>query len=148
MRLNFFGKVTLGAVGVVGAAVAIMFIFGGGDVEAVEARIAEGEAALNAHDGEACIAFIDPAYDSDGMGYDSVTSMIRGNVLSTSYSSVKFETVEIDVVGETATVALKMRFKGGAMGNNPYPLSFTFSLRRREGVWRIVSIKLPQGLDR
>ena len=143
MKLNFFGKVTLGAIVVVGAAVAVMIFFGGGDETQVEARIAEGEAALNRHDVEACIGFIDPSYDSAGMNYDDITREIRGHVIGSLYTRVTFEDVEIDVVGETATVTLKMKFKGGDLGNIPSSFPFTFSMRRRGGAWMIVSIKPP-----
>lgn len=144
MKLGFFGKATIAAIVVVGAAVGIMLLFGGGDDAEVRARIAEGEAALNRHDVEACIGFIDPSYDSEGADYDRVVSEIRASVNPTMYSSVTFEDVEVDVVGETATVALRMKFKGGALSVTP----FTFSLRRKGGAWMIVSIKRPEWLDR
>lgn len=142
MKMNFYVRITLVAVALVGGAIATMILFGSGDTSEIEAVVAQGEAALNAHDVEACMALIDENYSHDGANLNQVASMIRGNLTTQRYASVTFEEAEIELIGDTATVRLKMKFKGGSLGVLPY-LPFRFSLRRINGRWLVVAIVPP-----
>lgn len=146
MKMNFFVRITLVAVALVGGAIATMIIFGSGDTSEIEAVIAQGETALNTHDVEACMALIDENYSHDGANRDQVALKIRGKVTTQSYASVTFEETEIEMIGDTATVRLKMKFKGGSLGGMPY-LPFRFSLRKIDGRWLVVAI-VPPNLDK
>jgi hypothetical protein len=147
VRFNFFAKTTLAVALMLGAAALGMVVFGGGDRKAIERLVVEGEAALNRHDAGYCVALIHPSYNYDGRDFEQVTKLIRHYVGGASYRSVTFVDPEIEVMGTSASVRLRIKFAGGGMGQMPAyggGMPLVFWLSKDEDRWMITAIERPE----
>ena len=137
--LNFFVKITLIGLVLVGAAVLLMIVLSPGEKAQIQTMLKDGEAAINRHDADACVAFIWPSYNHENIDYMGICARIREYVTG-SFTKVELLDAEIDVVGDLATVNLKLKPTGGSM---PVPVRLHFSLRRMNGRWWIDGIDAP-----
>jgi hypothetical protein len=89
------------------------------------------------------VSFISPTYDSEGHDYRWITGEIRRWVQKESFHSVGLVDPEINVVGDLATVRLKMQIEGGTAVPAGYghAVVMEFSLRKVEGKWWIDGIR-------
>jgi hypothetical protein len=146
VKLNFFVKTTLAVGGIFGAGILAMMFLGSGEKAEVEAALLRGQEALNRHDAEFCASMIYPRYSHRGADFDEVVTKIRQYVVPSYYQSVEFHDVEVEAVGETAGVRVRMVFKGGTADLMPYAAAkpFRFSLRKVDGRWLIDAIDPPE----
>lgn len=140
--MNFFAKVILGSVAVLLLAAGVVILFRSRESGRVKALIQEAAAWAAQGDAERVAALVDEEFDSDMGGADFAQAEIRRRIRPGVYEILELTSLEVGVEGDEALakMVVKVQLKEMPLA---YPESLHVSLRRREGGWRVVSVRRP-----
>ena len=139
--MNFFTKMTLGAVGVLLAAVAAVLLFRSRDAAHVEALIRDAVGWVAQGDAERVAGLVDQDFKDGAYDAASAREAIQRHVRPNAYRKLEPTSIDVKINGDQARVGFTVRSE---VPNAPPPLDPVIEqlavvwLRKRDGQWKVV----------
>lgn len=135
--MSFQVKVIAGVALLMGAALLFILFFRTSDEAAIEALLRGGAESAQKGDADAVVALLSKSFKHPQGDYAWAEGRVR-QALKQPRGLIEVLSCVVQVEGETARTMLKLRGHIGA--NELWRISFDFSLRKEDGVWRISSV--------
>jgi len=133
--MSFPIKVTLGVVGLIGLAIAAVFLFSSSEEKTIQAVLEGALKAAEAGDAEGVIAMVSPNYRRESETRDDLVRRIRAAV-SQRISPAKMDGAAIQVSGDDADASVRVVI-GALQLRRSFGLKL--SLKKENGVWKVTS---------
>ena len=133
--MSFPIKVTLGVVGLIGLAIAAVFLFSSSEEKTIQAVLEGALKAAEAGDAEGVIAVVSPNYRRESETRDDLVRRIRAAV-SQRISPAKMDGAAIQVSGDDADASVRVVI-GALQLRRSFGLKL--SLKKENGVWKVTS---------
>ena len=139
--MNFFTKVILGSVAVLVAAAAAVMLFRSREAARVDALLREAVGWAARGEGERVAELIDDDFDG---GADEARLEIRRRIKPGALERLELVGLKVGASGDQANATLELRVQYRDIPV-PIPETFYVGLRKRGEVWRVISVKRPEG---
>jgi hypothetical protein len=133
--MNFYVKVTLAVVVLIGLALAAMFLFSSSDEKAIQALLERGLKSAEEGDADGVIALLSPNYRNGSQTYDDIARRIR-HAVSQRITPAKLDGATIQVSGDDADANVRVVI-GALQFRKEFGLRI--KLRKENGEWKVTS---------
>ena len=139
--MNFFTKVILGSVAVLVAAAAAVLLFRSREAARVDALLREAVGWAARGEAERVAELVDDDFDG---GADPARLEIRRRIKPGAFEKLELVSLKVGASGDEANATLELRVQ---YRDIPLlvPETFYVGLRKRGEVWRVISVKRPEG---
>jgi hypothetical protein len=133
--MNFYVKVSLGVVVLIGIALGAVFLFSSREEKAIEKLLEQGLKAAEAGDEEGVIALISPNYKNGDQTREGIVRRIR-QAVSQRITPAKLAGAAIEVEGGDADASVRV-----IVGAFRYQREFALRLhlKKESGAWKVTS---------